>query len=53
MSQFYIELAHRHWRIRSTNGETVAHSEQYATAWNAKRAARRLARTTGLELVHE
>lgn len=51
MSNFVIELGQRHWRIVASNGEVVAHSEQYATAWNAKRAAKRLHKMTGLPLL--
>lgn len=51
MSQTRIEVHPRYWRIVAANGEVIAHSESYATQWNTKRAARRLAKITGLPLV--
>jgi uncharacterized protein YegP (UPF0339 family) len=46
-----IELSGRHWRIRNHNGEILAHSEQYATKWNARRAANRLSKLTRFPVV--
>lgn len=50
MNGYKIELINKYWRLTAANGEIVCHSEQYATRWNAKRAASKLALTTGLPL---
>lgn len=42
----------KHWSIRNANnGEILAHSEEYASKWNRNRAARKLSRLTGWQIV--
>lgn len=49
---YAIKVHHRHWSIVCLdNNEVIAHSEQYATRWNNRRAAKRLADTTGLPIM--
>jgi uncharacterized protein YegP (UPF0339 family) len=51
MIQYWIESCvdgSYYWRIVSANGEILAHSEMYATKWNARRAAKRIAKLTGM-----
>lgn len=51
MTRYVIELAHYYWRITAPNGEVLSHSQQYATKWNAKRAAKRLSALTGWDVI--
>lgn len=51
--KFYIEVVTDDaglyfWRIKSRNGETVAHSETYSTHYGARRAAKKIYKQTGL-----
>jgi uncharacterized protein YegP (UPF0339 family) len=55
MDELVVQVFHGadgwRWRMRSLgNGEVVASSEAYASKSNAKRAARMLARRTGLAI---
>lgn len=36
--------------VNDTSGEIISHSEQYASKWNAKRAAKKLSKLTGFPL---
>lgn len=39
------------YRLVSSNGQTLTVSESYVTHWNAKRGARKVAESLGVELV--
>lgn len=39
-----------HWRVMGANGEIVLSSQGYHNRWNAKRAAKRLAKLNFIEL---
>jgi uncharacterized protein YegP (UPF0339 family) len=41
------------YRVVAANGQTLSVSESYATHWNAKRAARKIAAGVGVKLVDE
>ena len=36
------------WRLVAANGEILSSSEQYSSKWNARRAAKKLSKMTGL-----
>jgi uncharacterized protein YegP (UPF0339 family) len=38
------------YRLVSANGQTLSVSESYVTAWNARRAARKVAESLGVEV---
>lgn len=40
-----------YYRVRSSNGQTLSVSESYVTKWNAKRAARKIAKSLRVPLV--
>lgn len=39
-----IEIMEKHWRLVAKNGRVLAHSEQYDTDSNARRAGKRMSR---------
>jgi uncharacterized protein YegP (UPF0339 family) len=39
------------YRLKSANGQTLSVSESYVTAFNARRAARKVAESLGVEVV--
>jgi uncharacterized protein YegP (UPF0339 family) len=39
------------YRLKSANGQTLSVSESYISAWNARRAARKVAESLGVEVV--
>ncbi len=43
-------LGRWHYRIVSSNGQIMAHSEEYYSKWNAKRAAEAEAERQGIPL---
>lgn len=52
----YIEIYKRmgwRWRLVGKNGEILAHSEAYFSKWNAKRAAKKMATASNLEVRYE
>ena len=52
MLQYWIEVIDGEggyfWRLVAANGETLCHSQTYHSKWNARRAAKRLHKITGL-----
>jgi len=49
----HVELLTKHYRLVHSNGQILATSEVYYSHWNAKRAARRIARDFQLELIEK
>jgi uncharacterized protein YegP (UPF0339 family) len=39
------------YRLVAANGQTLSVSESYVSAWNARRAARKVAQSLGVEVV--
>lgn len=46
-----VELRAFYWRLVAANGKILAHSEQYASRSNARRAAKRAAKALKLPLI--
>ena len=48
-----VEILHRRVYLIGGNGKTLTMSEQYATNWNAKRAAKRMFPTMTPEVIKD